>query len=373
MKFETEAGQTGIRPTRLAARREALRRMIRAQGLDCLLVFKAPNRFYLSGFELHDPQPGESAGCVLIGADGEDWLATDSRYEEAAKKIWPEDHLFIYGADMASGLRNLTGLHANLAGIEGKAVEHEFFMRLTPARKRDAKLLCVDGLVEKLRMIKDEEEIACLRRSFALNHRLLAWLEDRLSPPLRPVSETELAWEVERFFRENGAQELAFSSILATAENGALPHAVPQNIPVREDAPFLADVGCRVDNYCSDQTRTFWLGSAPTPEFTRAMQLVREAQQAAIDLIRPGTPCAAVDARAREVFEQAGAASHFNHSLGHGVGLETHEGPRLSPSSDAILEKNMVVTVEPGLYYPEWGGVRWEYTVLVGENGAEIL
>lgn len=369
--LQSPASQSSLQHLRqtCAARRERLRRSVRARGLDALLVSRAPNRYYLSGFELHDPQPNESAGCLVIAADGRDKLATDARYQDAAARLWPVEDICIYGADAPATIAALLRGSGCRIGIEAKGVSLDFARALGRAG-RGIWLEAADGLVENLRRIKDSDEIAALERSFALNHQLMRWVEGELHPGR---SEVDLAWAIERFFRENGAQELAFASIVAVGPNAALPHAIPGASRIAENCPVLIDVGCRMDDYCSDQTRTFWVGDRPAPEFSRTLALVREAQEAALHALRPGLPLAEAYRLARDVFEKAGVAAAFTHGLGHGVGLETHEAPSLSPRAQGILEAGMTVTVEPGLYYPQWGGVRWEYTVLIEENGARIL
>jgi Xaa-Pro aminopeptidase len=352
-----------------AARRENLRRAMRARGLDALLVSHAANRYYLSGFELHDPQCNESAGRLVVTADGRDWLATDARYADAAARLWDEDRIFISGGDGVVGLCRLLGRWGGRVGLEARGGCLAFARALTQAGPG----LCLeaaDGLVEDLRLIKDAAEIAALEKSFALNHKMLDWVAGELTPGR---SESELSWAIERFFRENGATELAFANIVAVGKNAALPHAVPGADTITENCPVLIDVGCRVEAYCSDQTRTFWVGEAPTAAFSRALELTRAAQEAALKAMRPGLPLAEAYALARRVFEKADAAQAFTHGLGHGVGLETHEAPSLSPRAQGALRPGMTVTVEPGLYYPQWGGVRWEYTVLVEEDGVRIL
>lgn len=150
-------------------------------------------------------------------------------------------------------------------------------------------------------------------------------------------------------------------------------HAIPDETVLRENCPVLIDVGCRVDDYCSDQTRTFWVGDKPTDEFLRTRDMVQHAQQVAIDMMRPGMPLADAHNIALAVFERHGVAASFNHSLGHGIGLQTHEAPAVNPRTDARLTPGMVVTVEPGLYFPLWGGVRWEHMVLCTDDGVRVL
>ena len=352
-----------------ASRREKLRRAMRARGLDALLISQAANRFYLSGFELHDPQFNESAGRLVITADGRDWLATDARYLDAAERLWDHDRIFIYGGGAAKELHDLLRRCGIRVGIEAQGVSQAFARNLATAGP-GLFIEAADGLVERLRRIKEPVEVAAMEKSFALNHKMLQWVEGQLAPGR---SEAEISWDIERFFRENGASELAFANIVAVGKNAALPHAIPGEDAITENCPVLIDVGCRVAYYCSDQTRTFWVGDAPTDQFRRALDLTRQAQTAAIEGMRPGMPLRMAYALAHDVFARAGVAAAFTHGLGHGVGLETHEAPSLSPRAEGALEPGMVVTVEPGLYYPQWGGIRWEYTVIVEEDGVRIL
>ncbi|MDR2744177.1 MAG: aminopeptidase P family N-terminal domain-containing protein, partial [Desulfovibrio sp.] len=204
-----------------AMRRNALRRDMRRRGLDALLVSRDANRFYLSGFELHDTQYNESSGRLVITGDGRDWLATDSRFAEAAARLWEPERVFVYKddfRDIASLLRRC----GSSIGIEAQGVSLAFARALGGEGRLF--LQAADGLVERLRSIKGPEEIAALSASFALNHKMLDWLErpppaGQLAPGLR---ERDLAWSIERFFRENGASELAFPVIAAAGENAAL-------------------------------------------------------------------------------------------------------------------------------------------------------
>ena len=227
-----------------------------------------------------------------------------------------------------------------------------------------------DGLVEELRIIKDAHEIELMRRSAQLNHLLMEHVPSLLQPGR---TEAQVAWEIEQFFRNHGASGNAFDPIVAVGPNAALPHAIPGLSPVLDECPVLIDVGARLNDYNSDQTRSFWVGERPAPCFSSALEQVKAAQQRGIDAIRPGARCSDVYLAAWEYLAECGVAQYFTHGLGHGVGLETHEAPSLSPRSDQVLRAGMIVTVEPGLYYPQWGGVRWEYMVLVTENGCEIL
>ncbi len=353
-------------------RRDRLRSVLESKAFDGLLVTHAPNRFYLSGFELHDPQPGESAGSLFIAADGEDWLLTDARYQEAAKRIWPEERIFIYSR--ASGtIKNflLSRKKKNIA-VEAKFMSLSMFEELSARNESGAalELHSSSGLVESLRLCKDPHEVDCLRAACHLNHSLMEKIPDWLETG---VTEKSLAWSIEKFFREHGAEEMAFASIVAAGRNAALPHAIPGLTGMPAEGPLLVDTGCRLNNYCSDQTRTFWCGSMPSAQFKSAMEQVREAQEEAIGQIKPGQPIAEAYNAAYQFFAKHGVESNFTHSLGHGIGLETHESPSIGPNNKNSFLPGMVITVEPGLYYPHWGGIRWEYMVLVTNDGAEVL
>lgn len=353
--------------SRYAERREKLRRLMHKKGLAALLVSLDANRYYLSGFELADHQANESAGRLLVMADGNDWLCTDARYFDAARRLWNEERIYIYSADAALEINALARDRVfGVIGIEESAMSVRFWKTFSEGLALEK----ADGLVEELRAVKEPEELALLRASAALNHKLMEWIPGALAVG---TTEEDLAWEVERFFRMNGAESLSFPSIIAVGKNAALPHAIPGKEKIRENTCVLVDVGCRAQSYCSDQTRTFWVGDAPSRAFLDTLALVRTAQEKAIAAIRPGMSAAAVYAVARDFLDTEGVGKYFTHGLGHGVGLQTHEAPSLNPRNTAPLLPGMVVTVEPGLYYPEWGGVRWEYMVLVTETGGMII
>ena len=348
-------------------RREKLRRILHDRGIEALLVSHAANRYYLSGFELHDPQCNESSGWVVINASGRDCLFTDPRYTDAAKRVWDEEDLFIYAADKFTLVpETLKARGINTLAFEPRALPVYDHNRLTP----DLTLRPADNLVEELRVIKDADEIRRMDASIELNHQLFEYIEHQLIPGR---TEEDISWEIEKFFRENKAEGMAFPSIVGVGPNAALPHAIPGTTPLRDNELVLIDTGCRFMDYNSDQTRTFWVGDNPSSRFLETMELVREAQQAAIDVIRPGLPFADAYRAAYSVFERNGVEKLFTHGLGHGVGLETHEPPSLSRVSTGELKPGMVVTVEPGLYDPDWGGIRWEYQVLVTEDGCKVM
>ena len=354
-------------------RRERFRALLKEKGIDCFLVSDEAARYYFSGFELHDPQCNESAGRLLISTDGEDWLCTDARYLDAARRLWQEERIFIYSGDSGLDMGHFfTGKLSGVLGFEAKHVSLAWWEAFY-GTIRGVEMRQTDGLVPRLRMIKDEDELTRMRKSCALNEEMLRWLPSVLTEG-REITEASLAWDIERYFRDHGASELAFASIVAFGPNGALPHAIPSGaVRVTEEGPLLTDVGCRLEGYCSDQTRVFWVGQHPTDAYKKTLDRVREAQRRAIAAIRPGVRACDVFKTAWDYFVQEGCEKAFTHSLGHGVGLETHEAPSLSPRFETILKPGMIVTVEPGLYYPEWGGIRWEHMVAVTSDGCEIL
>lgn len=357
-----------------ATRRERVRERLKQENLSALLVSSAASRFYFSGFELHDPQPNESAGCLLIGQKPEDdWLFTDARYIVAAEQHWNPERVRIYGFDAMSVIGEAVQGMGGTVGFEAKGLLVSQWETLQKATV-GTRFVAADQLVEDLRRIKDADEIAAMRTSCTLNHKLMAHVEQLLRTQPDNLTETGLAWEIEKFFREHGATELAFASIVAYNANAAKCHCIPSpDVQLQGGGLVLVDVGCRLGDYCSDQTRTFWLGDSPSDRFTRTMEQVREAQNRGIAAIRAGVRACDVYAAAYSYFDEQGVADKFTHGLGHGIGLETHETPSLNRRNELVLTPGMVVTVEPGLYYADWGGIRWEYMALVTENGCEIF
>jgi Xaa-Pro aminopeptidase len=362
---------TAAERTQYENRRERLRAQLTETGVPALLVSYPANRFYLSGFEQQDSQCNESVGWLVVLASGRDALFPDARFTDAALRLWPSEDLCIYGSKAGASKHAelaefLKGRGVAALGFDPKAVSVFDHERLG----EHFELVLADGLVERLRLIKEPGEVELLRAACGLNHRVMRALPDVLVPGL---TEAEAAWAIERLFREAGAEGLSFPSIVGVGKNAALPHAIPGETKIERDSLVLVDAGCRLAGYCSDQTRTFWVGREPSERFHETKRLVIAAQKAALDVIKPGVKMADAYQAARRVFEDAGVAGQFTHSLGHGIGLETHEGPSLSPRAEGEFQPGMVVTVEPGLYDAAWGGVRWEFMVAVTEEGCKTL
>ena len=349
-------------------RRDALRKSLSKENLDAILVSYASNRFYLSGFELHDGQCNESSGHLLITQTGQDYLFTDSRFYEVACTLWEKNRIVIYKSaveDMRLFLKDTMG--SKKIGIESKTVSHSFYEEISQGLNLES----ADGLIEDLRIIKDASEISLIEKSTALNHAMFQWLPTILKVG---TSEAQIAYGIEKYFREHGATQCSFPSIVAKNTHAARPHHEPQESALlTENCHILIDAGARLNNYCSDQTRTFWVGANTETRFQNMLEQVQEAQKAAINLLRPGLTCREAHLAAVKSFEKHGVESAFTHSLGHGIGIDVHEEPRLSMRSERVLKAGMVVTVEPGLYYGDYGGVRWEHMVLITEDGHKVL
>lgn len=357
---------------------QRLREAMAAAELDALLVgspvediFKTygANRRYLSGFT-------GSVGWLLVGMETA-FIAVDFRYFEQAQRQSPDFTLFKAVGAMDVWFPKLV----EEAGLEGKRIGYEPHnltvaalqtlqkaVRDMPAASRP-QLVPAPPLVEELRAIKDPEELAALERAVALADEAFMAVARRLEPGW---TEAQVAWEIEKYAREHGAEGLAFPTIVAAGEWAAMPHAYPRERPIQEGEPIVIDMGVRVDGYCSDLTRTIVLGQ-PDDRLRRVYDIVLAAQLTAEELVRPGMTGEEAHLLAHNVIAEAGYGEQFGHGLGHGVGLLVHEAPRLARRSQDELKPGMTFTIEPGIYIPGWGGVRIEDIVVMEESGARVL
>ncbi len=333
-------------------------------GVDGLLVSDPFNRRWLSGFT-------GSAGWLLILPDSA-WLATDFRYWEQAAAEAPAYTVHQMGEKriISETVREVAA--GRRLGVEASHLTLQAF----------ADLQQVEGVtwqplketVEPWRAVKSAAELETIRRAAAITDAVAARIPQMVR---RDMSERELAWLIERAMRDEGAQAVAFDVIAASGPNAALPHHHPGDRRLQEGDSLIIDMGAQVDGYKSDLTRTFYLAGpagGPSEQFQAVYGTTLRAQQAALAGLRPGLSGVEGDALARDVISAAGHGDHFGHGLGHGLGLFIHEQPRLSPlSTNASLEAGMVVTVEPGIYLPGWGGVRIEDLVLLTADGVELL
>ncbi|MGO9311445.1 MAG: M24 family metallopeptidase [Syntrophobacteraceae bacterium] len=353
-------------------RLESFRSLMQQQDLDAFLVAVPENRYYLSGFEAEDLLLTESSGCLLI-TGMEKYLLTDSRYEEAARQEARDFKLAIYSTGLKQLLPDLLlELKTERLGVEAHFLTLKKFKEVEEALSKarpTAKIVATEDLVERLRIIKDDTEIEKILKSIRLTEKALHAVWNALAPG---KTEREMAWLIEKTIRENGGQAVSFPPIVAAGRNAALPHAVPTDRRIENGETVILDLGSKLDGYCSDMTRT-WISGAPGPKLKEIYKIVREAQLAAQDKIRAGIDSAVVDSAARDLIGDAGYGDKFGHGLGHGVGLAVHEKPGLRKVDPTQLEENMVVTVEPGIYLPGFGGVRLENMVRVTRTGCELL
>jgi Xaa-Pro aminopeptidase len=350
---------TDARPARVAAVREALL----AAHLDALLVTAPTNIRYLTGFS-------GSSGIVLVTHSAL-LLWTDFRYAtQVAAEVRPELRVSIEQTSIWNGLWTqlpaLSGLHT--IGFESAHLLHRDFERLLKEGSR-WQWRPTSDVIEQLREIKNDDELDAIGRAIGVAERAL---ERTLSEVHVGQSELEIAGLLEHALRDEGSDGFAFPSIVAGGPNSALPHARPSARPVQSGEFLLLDFGAVVDGYRSDITRTVVLGRA-TDEQREIYEIVRGANERAVDGIRPGMPGVDADRLAREYIADRGFGAEFGHGLGHGLGLDTHEGPRLSRTAEAPLRVGAVVTIEPGIYRPGWGGVRIEDNIVLTPLGARVL
>ena len=361
---------------------QAARRLIAEKNLDALMVSAEENRSYLSGFTASDGQFDETAGVLFISED-KLILATDSRYELQAENQAPLFDIVIYKKGLALEFpRIFQRLAANggapksggamrigFESVRVSAFFHHALCEKIESEKISGRLIPTQGTIESLRALKTEDEIEAIRRALACAESAFSSSHRHFS---ENISEKEAAWSLEKAMRENGADSLSFPVIAAFGKNSARPHAIAGHDKIKEGGPLLLDWGAKVDGYCSDISRTIFMGE-PDDFFKRVYMTVYDAQRRAIDGIRPGIGGKEVDGIARRLIDESEFSGQFGHGLGHGVGRVVHEPPRLSPVKDAVLAPGMVFTVEPGIYIPGWGGVRIENMVAVREDGAEVL
>lgn len=338
-----------------------LRELMTREGLEAILISQPENRRYLSGFT-------GSAGVLLISEDRA-MLATDFRYYDQVEMQSPGWELVKVTDRMAKALAALVDrLGLTRLGYESHVLTvriHQLWRDAMP----DVEWVPTNGLVEGLRQIKDAGEIVAIEEAVRIADQGMGHVMEWLRPG---VTEREVAWELEVYMRTRGAERLSFETVVASGPNGAMPHAVTSDRVIQEGDPVVIDMGAVYEGYCSDLTRSFCLGRA-SGEYREVWATVLEAQREAQAAMTAGMLGAQADGVARRIIDAAGYQGRFGHGLGHGVGLAIHEKPRAGRTSDDILEAGSVVTVEPGIYIPGWGGVRIEDMVVITEEGCRVL
>jgi Xaa-Pro aminopeptidase len=342
-----------------------LRTSIAERELDAFLISQPENLRYLSGFT-------GSSGWLLI-SEKNTILATDFRYVEQAKGESPDCEIVQIKRELSDWLPDLVpDLRWHKLGFEANSTSYNTYHKLSEAAKtRQVNLALVPttGIVEQLRSIKEPEELAFITNAVELADAAF----EQAKAIIRPgITEKEAAWEIEKLLRQERSEGMPFEIIVASGPNSALPHARPTEKMIRSGEPVLIDMGARINGYCSDFSRTLFLGKADKT-LREIYNIVLKAQTAAIEGVESGMDASQADQLARGVVKQAGYRDAFGHGLGHGVGLAVHELPTLGPSSSDSLADGMVFTIEPGIYLAGKGGVRIEDMVVLENGKARVL
>jgi len=352
------------------ARQKKLREQLASSGLDALLVSHLSNIRYLCGFT-------GSAGFLLVTETGGVFF-TDVRYDTQAREEVKGARVVIARKAVVNALGEWIGGRSKrtkgwTVGIEAEHMTVAERKRLADLLPSGLRLRNAPALVERARMVKDDAELGLIRAAVQVG----ATLFERALAVLKPgVKESEVAAAMEYAARRAGAEEMSFPTIIASGARSALPHGRATEQTIAPGGFVVCDFGVILAGYCSDQTRTVWVGAASgakAEEARHAYESVKEAQEAAIATVRPGVSVGEVDAAARKVLRKAGLGRYFTHSTGHGVGLEIHEAPRVAAGQKEVLQPGMVITIEPGVYFPGKWGVRIEDMVAVSEGGCEVL
>jgi len=338
--------------------------VVAEKGLDGFIISQLDNLRYLSGFT--------GSGWLLI-SEGNAVLAVDFRYTEQAKAESPGFEITQIKQELHNWLPNLVvDLGWRKLGFEANYISYDTYEKLGEAiraKQVNLDLVPTTGIVEQLRSVKEPEELVFITKAVELADATLEAAQVIIRPG---ITEKEAAWEIERTLRQEGSEGVPFEIIVASGPNSALPHARPTDKAICAGESVIIDMGARINGYCSDLSRTLFLGAA-NETFQKIYSIVREAQTAAIDGIRSEMGSSQADQLARGVIERTGYGDAFGHGLGHGVGLAVHEFPRLGLNSSDSLADGMVFTIEPGIYLAGHGGVRIEDMVILENGKARVL
>ena len=342
-------------------RQKSARKILSSCELDAFLITNLENIRYLCGFT------GSDGALVLTKTAS--FFLTDSRYwTQSAEEV--KEARVVHYRNKVEGIAHLLGeINANQIGFEAPALTVSFHRALSEKLNTEATLRPLEKETRSLRMVKDDQELALMRKAIEIASK--AFL-NALAFTREGAVEEEIALEMEFFMKRNGSEAIGFDIITASGSRAAFPHGKASKKQVHRGEFILFDYGAKVGGYHSDETRTVICGE-PTAEQRRVYQTVKEAHDKAIAMIRPGIPIRDVDAAARDHIRERGYGDYFGHGLGHGVGLAVHEEPAINAENQETLQEGMVFTVEPGIYIPNWGGVRIEDMVRVTRDGAEVL
>ncbi|MFC1666650.1 M24 family metallopeptidase [Candidatus Omnitrophota bacterium] len=343
-------------------RRDGLIRSLESKSLHALIVRKKQNISYLVGAK------GEDAALFI--SSKKNFLVTDSRYQEEYKCPVKDYQLeVVNGEDLWPCVERISKkTSSKRIGFESHSFSYSEYLDLKK-RVKNVALVPVKNMVESLRMLKDDDEVACIKKACEYGCDIM----DYGLKMLRPArSEIAVKTMIEGYIAKKRLKAASFDIIVASGKNASMPHASASKKKIKDGEMVIIDLGAMNYGYNSDLTRTAFLGRI-NRKYLRIYNIVLDAQKKAIEHIKPGVPVKYIDAISRKYILDKGFGRHFIHSLGHGIGLETHELPRVSRHTTATLKKNMTVTIEPGIYIPGWGGIRIEDVVLVTEDGSEIL
>jgi len=346
------------------SRAERVLDVLRDRDLHALLVTDLSNLRWLTGFT-------GSAGAAVVGTDGTRRFVTDFRYLTQSAEQLDDSWAREISSDILEGVaRQLPDEGELRLGFDDANLSVRNREKLGRLAREGIELVPAGGAVEGLRVVKDADELDRVRAAAKLADDALA---DVLTRGLAGRTERDVALDLEFTMRRMGAEAVSFPPIVASGPHGALPHAAPRDVEIPPGTLCVVDWGAMLDGYASDCTRTYGTGGDVDPRDREVYDIVLRAQEAALAAVRPGPTGREVDAVARAIIDASGHAEHFGHGLGHGVGLEVHEGPRLSKQGEDTLAAGNVVTVEPGVYVPGAVGVRIEDLVIVTEDGGEVV
>jgi len=342
-------------------RQGAVRKIMDAYPLEGILFSSLENIRYLCGFTGSD-------GAVLL-TPKESYFLTDSRYWTQAVAEVKGSQIVHYQKKIDSIASLLLDLKIKNIGFESAFFTFSLHQTLLDKLANEATLIPLEDEIKNLRAIKDDQELALMKKAIRISSDAFYHVLEMIN---EGVLEREIALEMEFFMKRNGAQAIGFDIIVASGKQSALPHGRASLKKIEKDDFILIDFGSRFQGYHSDETCTFIFGQ-PSSEQKKIYQIVKEAHDKAIGAVRPGIPIHEVDAAARDHIQQSGYGEYFGHGTGHGIGLAVHEEPMVHRENNGLIQEGMVFTVEPGIYIPEWGGVRIEDMIQVTSQGAEAL
>jgi Xaa-Pro aminopeptidase len=348
---------------------DRLREVAASHGADAAIVSHPANRRYFSGFPGPDLAPDEAGGVLLVTQDEATLFTGPSNLPWAEATVRPLVDARKWERPWPAFLgQQLQRLGVRKVAFEDRAMTVADHSAIVESAGETI-LIPVGCAIQVIRAIKDDDELDLIAKAARITDQAFIAATSGLKPG---ITERDLAWRIDLALREHGSDGPVFETIVASGPHAARPHHQPTDREIQVGEPLVIDMGASVDGYCGDLTRTLVLGEAPAI-FTDRYNTVLAAQQAALAGIRPGLTGGETDSIAREALTASGFGEQFLHWIGHGVGLVVHEGPVLSPDSDDVLQPGHVITVEPGIYFEGWGGIRIEDLCVVRENGLEIL